>query len=273
MELTKEKKENEGVVDMTVTSDKIRSKKVLKPFSIESLISYKSDDEKNINKNKRDGCGNVVVKKISETMVSGSDVNNSYKPEKYSYDGTTTGVMTKESQICERVPGTLNKFPLERMTGPDMGEIYHNGFNSSFTGNVGATGNDLDGYRTSAGLPVNFLEKFHRTNQNLTDNISYNWPFIYNTWLHNTGLFFNASVNSAIMMRPQEYRSSSNHGQVVSPISPIGNSFFLLLLPLIPPPPPPTTTTTIKAKNGNLLKFPAKTSRDKKFKMRIFINE
>lgn len=229
MELTKGGTPDESL-DLTLTSEQVRAKKNLKPFSIESLISSKSD-EKSLIKN------GIEVKKLSWT-----------KSEVFNCENETSGSVlpkrvgnpdNRRRHLEKALGGTFladpsarekyfpDKIFSERVPENDLKEIFPNGLNS-FPGNGIGEGN-FGRLHGSAGFPVNFLNKVHGGNSSFPDNGSYNWPFIYNTWLHNAGLLLNASVNGAIM-GPQEFRSAS-HGQIASPISPVGENSDASLSP------------------------------------------
>lgn len=201
----------EESLDLTVTSEQTRTKKNLKPFSIESLISPKPS-ETDLEKDKSE----VTTKKLSISEVFREKEVNNHEFRNNSDD-----------QRKHLVPNPIAREVLfsNKLQETEGAGIFPGRLNVHSGNGIGT----LDVLHSSSGLPMNFLEKVHSGNPGFAENISYNWPFLYNTWLHNTGLLLNNNVNSAIA-GTQEFRPTGLVG-ITSPSSPNGENSDASLSP------------------------------------------
>lgn len=190
-------------LDLTVPGDDDKkSKKNSRSFSIESIISSCCISKDNDPREDEDG-------------KSATDLAEDREPEEgcceYELDKEEVLRVQEESKIIPRkcpkdffLPVDLK--PLDRklmVPESDLSEFFSGKFPPG-----------LEKFHRSNGLNGNLLEKINSVRGG--DGFGYSWPFLYNSWLHNTGMLLNYNINGAIM-GPQEFRGP---GFVASPTSP-----------------------------------------------------
>lgn len=249
---------SEETLDLTIEPMQKRDKKILKPFSIESIISScyvgKIIDEKNEeSKQERRESDNEekqtdwypdseVICNDPEIEKFGEDDCESDKREAKIMPKVLVNLYNKEKKM-ERIPNLNGFFPeknpsekyyLEQLglLSPELmarEKFLANKISNNFMGTnldgleksgfPGNRLNPLDRLHDSVGLQVNFLDKLPGGNLPVSEQVNYNWPFIYNTWLHSAGLFLNPSV-SGIVMGPQDF-CGPGPGPGANPRSPL----------------------------------------------------
>ncbi|KAK6634484.1 hypothetical protein RUM43_011885 [Polyplax serrata] len=214
----------DGSLDLSLTSDQLRTKKNLKPFSIESLISSERNPDdpikKEIDVKRIEWTGSEVRSDETETTDNGKRglENNSNLDERRRRNQPETEVLAGTDVLSRDLFFATKLSQESRVPAQD------------FTFPTGNALGHFQGVPSAVGFPGvgGFLDKVR--GPNFPDNASYSWPFIYNTWLHNTGLLLNASVNGAIL-GSQEFRGGSGQGQLASPVSPMGENSDASLSP------------------------------------------
>lgn len=243
----------EETLDLTIEPIQKREKKNLKPFSIESIISSccrsnagKIIDEKNsVEDAKPKEVNNDTWFPDSEVMCNDPEMERygDEDCESEKRDAKMPRVLVNlYNKKFDRTPNTngysndktSEKYYLEQLglLSPELiarekFKISSNLMGNNFEGLInpmdktfpGNRLNPLERLHDSVGLQVNFVDKLPGGNLPMSEQVNYNWPFIYNTWLHSAGLFLNPSV-SGIVMGPQDF-CGPGPGPGANPRSPL----------------------------------------------------